>query len=272
MTPLIVVLPFCQKDLEQARELLLWINEIRPAKTMPIILMPADAEVDRASIMQLKDIASQSFAYVRAALVPTTKEGWPPNQMFLETAKLIKNSYRLPFLWLEPDCIPLVSDWYFRLESAYEVCPKKFMGTIIHQDKDPTLPKQHLTGCSIYPQDAVDWFKPIIPVDEGKTPWDIGGADKVVLASMDTDLIYHVWGTQNEAPTFVVERGPNNPRNAMVRSDIPRNAVLFHRCKDGSLIRILRSSLSTSKESQPKTPQLSVIPPIPTIPAVSEVE
>lgn len=282
MTPLIVCLPYCRKDVEQARELLLWINELDHPAMMPAIIMAADHEVDRATVMQLKSLAAKSFSFVRTILVPTKKEGWPPNQMFLETAKVIQHSYRFPFLWIEPDCVPLKPDWYFQIELAYNECPKKFMGPIIRQDKDASLPKEHLTGCSVYPQDAYDWFSPITVVTEGKTPWDIAGADKVVRAAVNTDLIYHVWGTHAEPPTFVVQRSSATPRNAMVRSDIPQSAVLFHRSKDGSLLRILRGGLdgtgvegadgpsSPPASTVPKTPVS--VPPVTPVPAVSEVE
>jgi hypothetical protein len=64
----------------------------------------------------------------------------------------------------------------------------------------------------------------------------------VIQKAEATDLIQSYYGQRDLAPTFVAKReeGKTYPINTFDLSKLDKNAVLFHRCKDGSLIDALR--------------------------------
>lgn len=264
MTPLLVVVPYCQKDAALAKELVSWIAELKTPRAAAILLV-ADNTVPRDVVTEISEIAKKTFSFVKTALVPVSPGGWPPNKMFLAATNQINEQYRWPFLWLEPDAIPLTPTWLEELENAYHDCPKKFMGAIIKQDSNPALPKEHLTGCSIYPPEAHRLFRTLEEVNSGKSAWDIAGAAKVVPRTMHTDLIFHFWGQPDLPPTFVVRKEPGReyPRNTFELSKIPTGAVIMHRNKDGTLIKCLREITATTQPVQPQpTPTPSAQVPI----------
>jgi hypothetical protein len=59
----------------------------------------------------------------------------------------------------------------------------------------------------------------------------------------NTNLIQHFWGKPNLAPTFVHERTERSPENTFTLANLRKEAVLFHRNKDGTLIRLLQDKL-----------------------------
>lgn len=252
MTPILVVLPYCQRDAAIARELVSWMAELNTPRAAAILLA-ADSTVPRETIVEIAEIAKKTFQFVKTMLVPVSAGGWPPNKMFLAITNQINEQYRLPFFWMEPDCIPLTPGWLEELENEYGECPKRFMGPIIQQDSNPGLPKEHLTGCSIYPSDAYLLFKGMEAVKSGQQAWDMAGAALIVPRSMNTNLIFHFWGQPDLAPTFVIkkEAGKEYPRNCFDLTRIPLGAVVMHRNKDGTLIKALREIHKINNPSIP---------------------
>lgn len=260
MTPLLIVLPYCTKDVDLADELIRWVSEIH-TPTAAGILLAADDKVPRDRIESIQKIAKATFNFAKTMLIPVAEGGWPPNTMFLRVAHQINEQYRWPFFWMEPDCVPLVPDWLEQLENNYNECPKRFMGALITQDKDPSLPKVHLTGCAIYPRDCYDIFEKIESIKSGQQAWDIGGASEVVPRSANTKLIQHYWGLPDLPPAFVKARAPDSPKNFLTLDFLKPESVIFHRDKTHSLIPLLRSRLLPDPQiecgtviEQPSTP------------------
>lgn len=252
MTPLLTVIPYCNKDSALAKALLLWIDEIGTPK-LPAILLAADSSVPKDTITEIQNLAKKVSYYTRTMLVPVSPGGWAPNKMFLAVANQIKENYRCYWFWMEPDLTPLTAVWFERLSEQWEGCPKRFMGAIIRQDKDPALPKEHLTGCAIYPQGAFDLFNSIDSIKSGSQAWDIGSASVVVPKAAHTDLLFHFWGQPDLAPTFVVRKEPGKEYgvNCFALDRIPQSAVMMHRCKDGTLMNALRQRNAEAKSPAP---------------------
>jgi hypothetical protein len=240
-TPLLVVLPFCKKDVDLAAQIIRWMAEINTPKAAAILLA-SDDEIASERVIEMAREAKTTFNFVKAMMVPVTEGGWPPNKMFLQVAYQIQDQYRWPFFWMEPDCVPLVPDWLEQLENVYGDCPKRFMGPLITQDKQPDLPKVHLTGCSIYPPDCYGIIENFQSVRSGQDAWDIGCAEAVVPKSADTKLIQHYWGLPELPPVFVKARDADSPKNFLTLDFIKPEAVIFHRDKTHSLLPLLRSS------------------------------
>lgn len=246
MNPLLVVLPFCEKDVALATNLLRWIGELRinPNERLKhSILLIVDSKVKREVALDMKSIAASIFHFAEAVSVkvPDDRQSWPkgPNFMFHNASQVVQERYRLAWLWLEPDCVPLIYGWLDELASEYYTCPKHFMGTMATVALSPDLPERHMSGCAIYPAHAHSIMKEACAAD---IAFDYASAS-VILGrhrAYETKLIYEIWGSHAEIPTFKAVKAPDDKPTVLVPAVIPSSAVLFHRCKDGSLINLLR--------------------------------
>jgi hypothetical protein len=239
MQPLLAVLAYHTGDAERTAELLKWIAELDPMGVRPHnCLLVYDDAVAKEVRIEIGRLAKESFDYV-GNIPATIKNKWAPNGMFLSAAKWIRDCCKSPWLWLESDCVPLKEGWLNDLAEAYEECPKKFMGPLIRASQ-AGLPDVHLTGCSIYPPDAYDVYENLKPLYENIVAWDIEAAGVVVPRSKDTELLFHYWGMKDMPPVFVREKQRDDPKNFVTLNFLKPNAVLFHRNKDGSLIKLIR--------------------------------
>lgn len=237
---LLVVLPFCTKDYKQALTLLKWIEDLGGCKNNQILLV-GDFKIQKKDMDNIHNLAEKSFRKVESIQTPYSlpHEGWPagPNWMFETALKYVYKNYENAFYWLEPDCVPLKKDWLSALESEYQKTEKPFMGAIVHSSGQPNLPGDHLTGCAVYPNNAHEYLEHIYGQP---LAFDMEMAPTVVPLTHETKLHHHFWGQRNFSPTFKKDNSPDNPRNTLLLRTIPKEAVLFHRCKDSSLINLLR--------------------------------
>lgn len=239
--PLLVVLPFCSKDYSQAMDMLRWIQELGGCKNNDILLL-GDFKMDKRDTDAIHNLAEKSFRKVESIRTPYSlpNESWPigPNWMFETALRYVYEHYNNPFYWLEPDCVPLKPGWLERLESEYYKSGKPFMGAIVHSSGQANLPGDHLTGCAIYPNNAHEYLEHIYGSPKA---FDMESAETVVPLTHNTRLHHHFWGQKNFSPTFRKDNQPDNPRNTLLLKTIPKEAVIFHRSKDGSLIKLLRT-------------------------------
>lgn len=249
MNNLLTIVPYCQKDTDQTRDLLQWIADLnKDFPKHPAILLAADSTVPRSTIDELAGIARESFDYAKTMLVPIEEGDYPPSKMFLMAARQVQTQYKHAFLWLEPDCIPLTERWLHDLAEAYEASPKQYVGSLIRNDKDPALPKIHFTGCGIYKNGAYSDLKSV--PDIMKRAWDMVAASVLVPKADDTLLIHHFWGQPNLPPEFIPATQEKGAMNQVKLDFIRPEAVLFHRSKNGSLIRLLRARGSPANREQ----------------------
>lgn len=107
---LLLVLPYCPADANQALRLLGWLQELGGCRHNKALLV-ADIKVPKQVQQQMNEKAQQVFQSFHAITTPHNlpNEAWPvgPNWMF-ETALRHIGSRKLgAFLWLEPDCVPM---------------------------------------------------------------------------------------------------------------------------------------------------------------------
>jgi hypothetical protein len=72
----------------------------------------------------------------------------------------------------------------------------------------------------------------------------VSSAEKVVPLSTHTKLIHHFYGEKDLAPTFVENRTAETTRNAFTLDQLPAEAVIYHRNKDGTLMELLRKKFN----------------------------
>jgi hypothetical protein len=235
----LIVLPFYSGDLSLAKSLLGWINALGGCPEHNLLLA-ADANVQWDVVLDMIALGNKSF---RNTGVITTKEsvtGWPKgsNVLFKTVAQHCKD-HHTAFLWLEPDCVPLRKGWIDEIQKAYNERTKPFMGRI-YSATDPGVPSKMMSGIGVYPENAIDLIGNACDTDKA---WDVMVADLVVPKCDNTRLIHHFWGQPNLAPTFSAVRTPQSPINTFTFEMIDPESVIFHRNKDGTLIKLLRKRL-----------------------------
>lgn len=256
--PLLVVLPYHAGDIDLARKLVEWIAELGSCEPHSLLLC-ADAAAPRDKIVELMELARPHFLKVQTMLVtvPAPAEGktvWPPNVMFLNAARQVRECYKFDFLWLEPDAIPMYAGWLDDIAEEYAETALRFMGSLIKQQGQEGLPPEYLNGVAVYPNDAIEVFEKIATVKDSSQAFDIGSASIVVPRSVNTPLIQHYFGTKELPPVFVASRVSDSPKNHVTLDFIRKDAAIFHRSKDGKLIDLLkarRSEILPPKETEP---------------------
>lgn len=255
MNSLLCAIPYCPKDSATAERLLNWIEELDSGQSVFFInghsaLLAADSAVPRETMQKIHSLAKKSFRHVETIVitVPTGKQTWgsATKIMFENVASQVSQCYKLPWLWLEPDCVPLVPGWIEFLCDEYRMCPKRFMGAIVTQEQ-MRQGTPHMAGPGIYPHDCYQQLTPYLSSGEH---FDLAIAPHVLPRAIDTPLIHHFWGTPELAPTFKPVKEPGDAQNVMTPDQIRRKAVLWHRNKDGTLIEILRERRKRKADSE----------------------
>lgn len=232
---MIVVLPFSSNDVRQAIELLDWINLLGGADKYKCLLV-ADAAVGWFDGMRAKEAADKVFKQVEIITNPVSVGGWPEgaNSLFFTAAKHVSQNKLGSFLWLEADAIPLRQNWLSIIEADYKLYDKPFMG-YVYKNTQPEFPRQVMSGIAVWPQDTADKLFEVQAV-----AFDMHHADEIVPYAAHTNSIYHFWGQKDLAPTFAEFKTVNSPINEMTLENIPKEAVLYHRNKDGTLLNLLK--------------------------------
>lgn len=245
---MIVCIPFAQVDVKQAIDLIEWIALLADGKKHPQALLVSDADVNWADAIACQRAASKAFEKVDLITNGKSVSGWPQgaNSLFFAAARHIKDDF---WLWLEPDSTLLCAGGLEQIESSYRVQNKPFMGHIYPNTK-PEFPRKLMSGIGVYPPNTADLLFEVQAV-----AWDMHHADTIVSKATHTPLIYHFYGEKDLPPTFVEFRSSQTGGarietiNEMVLENIPKEAVIFHRCKDSSLLNLLR------KKQFPEAPQ-----------------
>lgn len=217
-------------DLTLAIGLLKWIERLGPVNASLTLIVDRDIP----ERVKLREAANSAFTKVKWVDCGPFFVGWPEaaNQMFYAACSHAEN----PFLWLEPDCVPLRAGWLTALSDAYAKSGKAIMGAFV-KSKSPGLPKVSVAGVAVYPAEPIAVIGNFL---ESNKAWDVECAARMVEFGRETKLIQHFWGKKELSPTFRRLRSKDNPPNTLLLDCISPEAVLFHRCKDGTLIDLLK--------------------------------
>ena len=236
---MLVVLHVCSKDEDAALRNLDWCKSMDGNARFSCVVSH-DSEFDAAKVIKS---AKTFFVDVQECKYDACRQSqWPlpQNHAFIRTAGYIYHNTRQrwqPWLWWEQDAVPLKPGWLNSLEAEYD-SRKPFLGAV------SDLGGRHLSGVAIYPADLAGKYPQITMC--GGVPFDTAGGSSVFSQSKITPLIQHVWSFDGSAmdapaPTF------------SGKADLDRikpEAVLFHRCKDSSLVSLLKAAGSFSQAVQ----------------------
>lgn len=225
-----VAIAFSHKDTVQARELLQWCSELAPPSRHELMLL-ASFMVPQSDLVEMTTLGKKAFVRVIGIKQRDKHEGdWPApaNTMFRITAEWMKENGKGPWLWLESDCAPLQPDWLDILEAEYRRAGKAFMGTIYE------LPFKHINGVAVYPQN-IQGINPYMMAGHTTMPFDCIREDITLRRAHNTPLIQRSLADpkKNLPLTF-----PTKDSLKQIREGV----VLFHGCKDSTLIQRLRET------------------------------
>lgn len=249
---MLLVIPFCIKDCKSAWKNITWAHELE-GKLPFDCLLAYDSDVPEPEVKKIDEVARHTFKTVSHLPYPEWmgNPSWPnpQNYAFQTISWHVINNLKQPFLFWEPDAIPIREKWAHDIADSYAACGKPFLGHIVHGAfADNSM---HLNGVAVYPPNLHEYSTAMMIPPEGLA-WDVAGANGVVQNARHTSLIMNVW--EIDGGNKIVRSGgivPSFPDQKVVEAVVDFEAALFHRCKDGSLVDQLRIRRGTKSKSKP---------------------
>lgn len=198
------------------------VKRLGGVKNHHIILLPAHVATTDGILDDLKS------CFGKAESIPChhTERGWPIscNMAFEQAAWHSYNVTKQPFLWMEPDAIPLTSNWMDVIESEYAKCGKPFMGDFVKIAGVMPNGIDHMSGIAVY-----HWNMPRLCPSifrNERTAWDIASGREVIHQMHRTNLIHHDWIPDQKWRRDVVD--PSCVRSGAVVYHPDKKGVLFN--------------------------------------------
>lgn len=239
---MIPVLHFCAKDADLMAKNLDWWISLDGKVDFHAILSYDDATPVR-QVEAVKRLADQYFRSVEVFWYPQPrKKSWPaaPNWAWQNTARFIAATKNESWFWIESDLVAIRKGWLTDIAAEHQRAGKPFSGHFVDG-------MGHLNGCAVYPPNVALYSVDAFRTEE--SAWDVVlGKD----LSLDGDALKHVhpshtlfqhcwcinpadgkaWNGSGELATF------KNTHDVVRLVDL--TMAIFHRCKDGTLIDMLR--------------------------------
>lgn len=229
---MLTVLAFDRSEIELVKKLAHWIVELGGVSAHELLLVPSRRTHEAKLHQEIYDIISPAFKKV-VFHFPTTEDetGWPnaANMAWREAVRAVEWTHGdQPFFWIEADSVPLCPKWLDRIAMEFRVAVKPFMGArVLH----PDVP-EHMSGIAVY-WHTMRWCPnyAVLQFQQGyqgpQVAWDVSLAPKILPNMFETKLIQHEWSPEPFVDSESLSR-------------LKQEAVIYHQCKDGSLIEKLR--------------------------------
>lgn len=217
--PIIVAIPFWERDRNQALDLckLIAHMEPEPAKNEATFLVVN--RQDCVPDMKMVDLLATKFTAMTFRS-RSPKRGWPsgPNGMFATTMLQLASTVATQFdciFWMEPDCVPMRPTWWREL---LEVWRNREPGKLIVGYNDG----KHINGNALYDPNIARRL-PFLALSD-RMAWDWEHRKAMVDYGESTNLIYNAYRATKALPDAI-----NSPH------------AVIHGYKDDSLMRLVAS-------------------------------
>lgn len=227
-----VVIPIYERDKDAALRLAQWIADLGGAGKHDCILA-VHKGTDSAPVF---DILKPAFRRIREFFIPDEliverddMHAYAANVMWKRTVNDIGDMPEPePWLWLELDAVPLTPDWLDKIDAAYKREGKPFLHDLVVTPRGRSN-----SGCGVYPPKVANYTERLWELAD--VSWDILLYPEFKAHTAYTPLIQDIGFLPDgeTLPTF-----PDQESLAIIRPE----AVLFHRCKNESLIARLRET------------------------------
>jgi len=228
---MLVVIPVCHKDEALVLKNLEWIAELDGKIDAPCVISCAEGFNSNAVAENATRIFKECLITKYSEWAGDPKWPQPQNWAWQSTARSsVFRTHPLPWLWWEADSTPVRKGWVDMIRCEYEQGKKPFMGCVT----DPINGNQpHMNGVGVYPPNIAEYSTNAMlcraaPFDIVIWP-DIQGRTHYA-----NHIIQHHCRVNGDSTHF--------PDHASVEEIVQPGVVLFHRCKDGSLIDRLREA------------------------------
>lgn len=227
-------IPFCPDNGAIAEKLCDWVFYLNGKQASGHALLVPSGDTHAELVTKVQISAELAFESVTVHVDKGNSDSNRPkperiNRAFVTTALQVNSYFNWPFLWLEPDCVPLSEGWLEVLANAYEAQPKRYLGAFLR------LPDQSLclSRVSIYPKDAINDLQPFCSTDK---PFNILAAPSVLKMATKSKLFQQLSLKSDD-------------ELSKVRAD----SVLFHCDKKGILMASLKAKMrqKSKKTLQP---------------------
>jgi hypothetical protein len=177
--------------------------------------------------------------------------GWPHacNFLFIKTAEFLAPR-GAPFLWFEPDAVPLVPDFIGKLFTEYSALPTGMFLGCKKKLRIRAVPPREIdfmhSAIAIYPDPGS--FVGQLIVEEA--PWD------AQISALFSDRLRGTSQIQDTAPIGL----DFHTFQDLIK--INRDAVAFHYAKNGDLIRVLTHRAVAVPAAANTSPNRMIVPPM----------
>jgi len=227
-----VVFPFCATDADLALKNMQWMAELNSYPYTMILAIDDQSRLVN-EILRAAQAAFEQVILFKYPLPPVPGHPQAANWAFRHTARYMEQRGK-PWLWMEPDMIPLKPEWLDVLQGEYEACGMDCMGSIV-----PDL--GWINGTSVYPPNLASTCPNLMSTPDGHWAFDTVIHPEIVHRTHNAaHLLAHVWCQVND--TLLPYGSGQLPsfHNKRMLAQIPHAAMTLHRVKDDSLIRLLR--------------------------------
>jgi hypothetical protein len=209
---------------------------------------------DTAFLHEITEELKKSFPEVGRIIAQDGYNNWPlgPNQMFSDAAAQCY-AVNEPWMFWEPDCVPMKSGWADDLETEFRKEPAilghKYEGGVATNGKNIY---NMIVGSAIYPPNFLDFCPSARSLDTYNMayrnaenypePWDVRCRWNFMAIGRDCPLLRTYWKSVNYQwkDGKIVFFAENSEAEAIQEVTCPdrfisSQAVVIHGCKDGSL-------------------------------------
>jgi hypothetical protein len=117
----IIVIPYTAEQAEAAESLCDWVYALSGKKQSGSCLLISTDDTHPEFQLKVRLAAEVAFEFVDSATANK-------DNLFKTAVSRIADNYKEPWLWLEPDCVPLKPDWREQLSAFYDSQPRKCAG------------------------------------------------------------------------------------------------------------------------------------------------
>ena len=220
-------------------------------------------------ISQITKKLEEVFPSVNRIIAQEGFDGWPlgPNQLFADSSNYCFGQDD-PWMFWEPDCVPMVNNWVDLLDKEFAKDRTKIMGCLLEGGLAPSGKTVHrlIVGSAVYPAKflygctvAANLFNYNLRYREaGSTPepWDVRCRWEFLKYGRNTDLIKTYWKscqyrTEGGAIVFSAENKDAEDVQCVTCPDktVFPKAVVVHGCKDGSLHKMAQEGFPMPKDN-----------------------
>lgn len=231
---MLVTIAYCAKDLPEAERLAGWLRELGPYSGHKL-LVARDRSTQARPFKALGFDSSEEIE-----VIGDVWRKWPEscNNAFGEVARYVEELKKEPWLWLEPDVVPLSKGWLDAIAEEYKGCGKPFLGDYVSVHTPELDVPDHMSGVAVYPWAMSRLAGRCLIAHD--VAWDVFAKDQILGLMARSKLIHHSWKHHAFADWEQVERE--------VLAFKP-GCVLFHADKMGSLYPLLRARMGLQVEA-----------------------